>query len=114
MPNLRTLAAKELEKKKKELDALENAGTAERKRQRAADYTQVVDMFQHPGWPILKAIFQKQHDAALSLMKVDEPIDDVALQTLRAQITYADRIITLDVEIAERLNSLRKQLKDPE
>lgn len=110
MPNVKQLQNRLKELKKAEQKKIEQQAKMAKQGELVSDYETIRDMFSHPGWPLLKKIFQRQYEAALTRLMIEEPLPDQEVQLLRGDLIRAGRIMELDTHIAERIQSLRKSI----
>lgn len=98
---------------RKAADVQKNALTPEERARKVAllqRFESLQNLFQHPGWKELKEWFLEHYLEAEVILLGSEMIEDRDLQALRQEMIMENRIISLDSEISERVQLLRKQL----
>lgn len=111
MPNLSKMEEDEKKVKTKEKKVLSDKEQRDKLTRRISDNETIMGMFEHPGWPLLKAQFQDLMTSLNNRFLAEEPVADNDLQLLRAQMVYANKVLNLDIDISDTLKSLKDSIK---
>jgi hypothetical protein len=111
MPSLAKI--KEQQRKKEQLKKEEHQALQSRRSMelRLTKLQLIATLFDSDGWRALKSMFEDTLQASAGVFLDSETVlSDTELRQVRQEMVYANKLLTLDTDIPERIKLLREQI----
>lgn len=108
MPNLELAKRRALlAERRRALDA-KKGQTDELNKALVSRYETIKELLASPGWEAMQEDLLDTYEVALGRFLSDDPLSEVEMNNIRAQLIAVDRLLLLDQNVTKKLESLRK------